>query len=118
MKNKSIFFIAVLMIIVPLAIWMQFKTNQRAKKNFALFNETEIDAVVASVEIAHHGTLMSLEDGREFIFYPITNQELNQSKKFNYTAEKGDKVHKAAYADTLYLFHADQKLAYTFKKFD
>lgn len=100
-----------------LIIYLSIDQDQRANSHFEAFYSAEIDSQIESVRIAYKGTGMKLSDGREFVFYPFTDQDLNEGNIFNYTAENGDKVIKKAYSDTLYLTKNDKKLAYTFKKF-
>lgn len=100
-----------------LIIYLSIDQDQRANSHFEAFYSAEIDSQIESVRIAYKGTGMKLSDGREFVFYPFTDQDLNEGNIFNYTAKNGDKVIKKAYSDTLYLTKNDKKLAYTFKKF-
>lgn len=100
-----------------LIIYLSIDQDQRANKHFESFYSAEIDSRIEAVGIAYKGTRMKLTDGREFVFYPFTDNRLNEGNIFNYTAEKEDRVVKKAYSDTLYLFKNDKKLAYIFKKF-
>ena len=102
---------------VLLIVYLSIDQDQRANTHFEAFYSAEIDSKIESVRIAYKGTGMKLSDGREFIFYPFTDENLNEGNIFNYTAENGDRVLKEAYSDTLYLVKENKKLAYTFKKF-
>jgi hypothetical protein len=115
MKNSLILALFAVVILVIIGIWMQSKAIDNGKKHFEEFNSAEINSQIQSIRIAYKGTEMSLVDGRKFVFYPFTNKELNEGKKFSYTAQKGDFVFKPAYSDTLFLVQGDKKLAYTFK---
>lgn len=101
---------------VILIIFLSIDQDQRANRHFEAFYLAEIDSQIESVRIAYKGG-MRLTDGREFVFYPFTDENLNEGNIFNYTAEKGDRVLKKAHADTLFLIKGREKLAYTFKKF-
>lgn len=115
---KKIIIIGVFLILgAILIIYLSIDQDRRANKHFELFYSAEIDSQIESVRIAYKGTGLKLRDGREFVFYPFTDTDLNEGNIFNYTAEKEDKVVKKAYSDTLYLIKNDKKLAYTFKKF-
>ncbi|WBL42315.1 hypothetical protein PBT90_16385 [Algoriphagus halophytocola] len=117
MKTLLIVGIFIIIILLPIGIWMQIKAKDRGLRHFETFYSAEIDSRIESIRIAFKGTGMKLSDGREFVFYPITDQVLNDGSIFNYTAEKKNRVIKKPYSDTMYLIKNDQKLAYTFKKF-
>lgn len=118
MKNLLILGLFMIVILVFVSIWMQGQSIDRGKKHFEEFNSAVIDTQIKSIRIAYKGTEMKLVDGREFVFYPFTDKDLNQGMKFGDTAEKGDYVFKSAFSDTLFLIHEDKKLAYTFQKND
>ncbi|SIT14322.1 hypothetical protein SAMN05421761_12113 [Belliella pelovolcani] len=117
MKHMVILGLILFVILIPVGIWMQNQAKNKGKKHFEVFNAADIDNRIESVRIAYKGTGMKLDDGREFIFYPLTDKRLNEGSIFNYTAESGDKVEKRAFSDTLYLYKGDKILMYTFTKF-
>jgi ethanolamine transporter EutH len=117
MKNLYIV-LSIVVVFVFVGIWIQSQAINNGKMHFNEFNSAVIDSQIHSIRIAYKGTGMKLVNGREFVFYPVTNKDLNEGKKFNSTAEKGDYVLKSAFSDTLFLFHGNKKLAYTFKKFN
>lgn len=96
---------------------MQIKSKEIGKKHFDVFNLAEIDTTIETVETAFKGTKIRLSDGRQFVFFPFTDEILNNSSIFNFTAQEGDRLKKRIGADTLYLIKADRTLLYTFKKF-
>lgn len=96
---------------------MQNRAKNQGVKHFEAFNAAEIDNRIESVRIAYKGTGMKLDDGREFVFFPLSDERLNESRIFNYSAEKGDRVEKKAFSDTLYLYQDGRRLKYTFTKF-
>jgi hypothetical protein len=108
----GVFALLILSILFSIGIFQE----KKARQNFHEFNSAVIDAQIKSIRIAYKGTGVRLMDGREFVFYPLTDKGLNEGKKFSYTAEEGDHVFKPAFYDTLFLIHGDKKLAYTFKK--
>ena len=116
MKNLIIIGVFVILILAPIGIWMQSQARNKGSVNFEEFNSALIDSQIKSIGTAYKGTGMMLMDGREFIFYPLTDKSLNEGKIFNFIAEEGDHVFKPAFSDTLFLVHGDKKLAYTFKK--
>ena len=97
---------------------MQIKTNERAKKNYEKFYSANIDSQIKSVKIANHGTMITLIDGESYIFYPYTDEDLNDRNKFNYTVKRGDQIIKPSNSDTLLLITSKGNLKYTFKKFN
>lgn len=117
MKNILFLGLLIIIVLIPIGIWMQTKSKERGKRNFKDFYSTEINSQIESVGIKNKGSGIKLSNGQEFVFYPFTDDNLNGGNLFNYTAEKGDKIIKHAYSDTLYLIQDDRKLAYTFKKF-
>ena len=73
---------------------MQIKSKEIGKKHFDVFNLAEIDTTIESVEIAFKGTKIRLSDGRQFVFFPFTDEILNNSSIFNFTAQEGDRLKK------------------------
>lgn len=118
MKNLWILGLLFFILLVLCAIWMQVQAKNKGKEYYIEFNSAEIDSQIKSTRIAYKGTGMLLIDGREFVFYPLTDKSLNEGKKFSYTAAEGDQVFKAAFSDTLFLIHDNKKLAYTFIKIE
>lgn len=112
------FSLALLVILLFLAVFMQFRARLKGKEFFDDFNNADIDNQIEFLRVAYKGTQVRLIDGREFVFYPITDDKLNDSKIFIYNAQRGDKVIKKAFSDTLYLQTKEGVYLYTFKKFD
>mgnify|MGYP001108002435 CR=1 FL=1 len=117
MKHTIIIGLILFVIIIPVGFWMQNQAKYKGKKHFEVFNAADIDNRIESVRIAFKGTGVILDDGREFIFYPITDNKLNKGSIFNYIAESGDTIKKRAFSDTIYLYKGDNILAYNFTKF-
>lgn len=116
-KNK---FLKVLIIgtLVVIAIWGIRYEKNTGSKNFKLFNESSIDGIINYVGVQHHGSAFGVfNDSITYIFYPYTNLELNSNQIFEYFAEVGDTIKKAAYSDTLYLYKDGNIYRYTFRKF-
>src|SRR5690554_5587887 len=118
MKNVKSVWVFGIFIFILIAIWMQIKTNERAKKDYEKFYSANIDSHIKSVKIANHGSMIMLIGGESYIFYPYTDVNLNDRNKFNYTAKMGDRVIKPSYSDTLLLITSKGNLKYTFKKFN
>jgi hypothetical protein len=116
MRTLLIFGFIVIVILFFVGVFMQVESIDKGKKHYEEFNSAVIDTKIQSIRVAYKGTGMKLKDGREFVFYPLTDKGLNEGKKFSHTAQEGDHVYKQAFSDTLFLIHGDKKLAYTFKK--
>jgi hypothetical protein len=86
--------IFIIILLVPIGIWMQIQGKERGRRYFETFYSAEIDSQIESVRIAYKGTGIKLTDGREFVFYPFTDNSLNEGNILNYTAEKEDRVVK------------------------
>ena len=119
MKSRMVVSCAVLIVLITsFGALMQFQARERGREFFKAFNSAEIETDIESVKVAYKGTEVKLVDGRVFVFFPITDKELNNGKKFNYTAEQGDRVIKKAQSDTLYLITKEGELKYTFQRFE
>jgi len=110
--------VLIIILLVPIGIWTQIKSKERGKKHFEVFYSAEINSQIETVRIAYKGSGIKLTDDREFVFYPLTDKNFNNGRIFNQTAEKGDKIIKRAYEDTLYLHTQDGVLKYAFQKFE
>ena len=117
MKKFMSFRVVSLLSLIGFGIWMQTNAVKKGNEHYEAFNSADIDNRIESVEIAFKGSSMKLNDGRHFVFYPYTDSRLNDQRIFNRTAEKGDRVKKRAFSDTLYLYKGNEVLAYTFKEF-
>lgn len=115
--KKTISLGSLVVLLLMTGIWMQYLAKEKGKQQFKDFFSSEINSQVGSVGIAYKGTALKLIDGREFIFYPITDKSLNDNKIFRLTAQRGDTVIKKRESDTLYLVQAGKKRAYTFEKY-
>lgn len=88
-------------------------------KDYKKFNQSCINGKIYSVDIRRRGVLLKIKnDSSTFVFYPYTDKELNGSQIFNYFAKPGDRVVKASYSDTLYLYKEANIYRYTFRKFE
>lgn len=115
LKFTILFFVFFL---ISLAIWQAQRSGKIAVEHFTQFYTTDIDGIILRNHTAHKGAYFQLEDGSEYVFYPRTNSELNNSRIFTYTAEKGDRVVKPAFSDTLRLIKDDMVLLYLFTKYE
>lgn len=89
--------------------------DNKEKNYYNQFNKSNLDNSILSVDEYARGVKLHFEN-TEVVFYPITN-DLNDNKIFLYTAQKGDKVLKKPYKDTLILEKKDGIiLKYTFTK--
>lgn len=116
-KENKVFIIAAVLVLAFSAIIQSYYSAEKAIEHFKKFNGDEISGTIKSVGIGYKGAKFTLEkQSQQYVFYPHTDEQLNGSRIFNYVANKGDSIHKAAYSDTLYLFHNKEVLKYTFQK--
>ncbi|WP_339750586.1 hypothetical protein [Algoriphagus aquimarinus] len=118
MKTFTKLMLLFFLFLIAIGVWMQIQAKEKGKKHFEEFNLADINTQIQSVRIAYKGTEMKLIDRRDFVFYPITDEYLNDGNIFSYTAAKGDYVQKSAFSDTLFLIKEDKKFAYLFVKFN
>ena len=119
MVTKSKFFIVTIFIfMILLCIYSQLISRKQGKEIFSDFYRADIDSYLESATIARKGTGIKLLDGRKFIFYPYKDEMLNRNSNFISTAEKGDKIIKKSYSDTLYLIKGNRSLRYLFNNFN
>lgn len=91
--------------------------NRKFENNFKTFYDNNLEGVLTYVDIKYKGVGFRLENNEQtYVFYPITNQDINDGKIFNYFAEPGDSIYKPAYSDTLFLFKNERVYRYTFQK--
>lgn len=116
-RKQVIFAISIFAIfLIYLFIGKNYMTR-KAELNFGVFNTVEIKGLLVYVNIVNKGVGFNIKnDSHTFVFYPLTDQNLNDSHIFNYFAKPGDSIFKAAYSDTLYLFKNDKVYRYTFQK--
>lgn len=119
MKHLLLFALLIFICLVPVAIWNQRNERRRGFQHFKKFNKANIEGVLLYVKLAYKGIAFRITgDTEEYVFYPYTNKELNNSSIFGYTATIGDSVIKPAYSDTLKLIKGNEVLKYTFAKFE
>ncbi|MEM6264136.1 MAG: hypothetical protein AAGI38_16595 [Bacteroidota bacterium] len=121
MKNYVILGVLTILFLIPVAIWDQRRSSQIAVEHVKKFNEERLSSLIQSVRTGYKGVILTFKGSdkeKEYVFYPYTNEELNKSKIFSHTAEKGDSIFKPAFSDTLVLFKNGEALKYTFRKFD
>ncbi|NLN25700.1 MAG: hypothetical protein GX163_08660 [Bacteroidetes bacterium] len=112
-----IIIISVVLALLFFSFLLQKNAESKAKEYFEIFNAAHLDNRIEEVDIAYKGVRIKLDDNREFIFFPYTDKTLNKANIFVYTAKKGDRIIKKAYADTIYLEKDNERLAYKFQKF-
>ena len=121
MKNSRKAKVALFIFFIGLIIFMVFHTinvKERGKKEFRQFYSSELDGVIVSMHASVGGVYFKLNNtNKEYNFVPLIGEE-NKNSTFYHTAEKGDRIVKPAYADTLTLITEDTVYKYTFEKFE
>lgn len=118
MKLKLISFTLIIILFLAFFIGIKYY-DSLIFKDYKKFNQSGINGKIYSIDIRRRGVLLKIKnDSSTFVFYPYTNQELNGSHIFNYFAKSGDRVVKASFSDTLYLYKEDKIYRYTFRKFE
>lgn len=116
MKKKYLILIGSLILFTILIIWNVNRNSKIGKAFFRDFDKANMVGVILQIERGYNGALFRLDnDTNEYVFYPYVDKDLNESRKFLYTAEKGDSIIKPAYSDTLILIKGNKVLKYKFK---
>lgn len=93
--------------------------KDREGQFFTRFDNANINGKLEYAKIGYHGSVFKIEGiEKEFVFYPYTNNELNDNKLFNNVAEKGDFIIKERHSDTLKLMKKNRAYLYKFRKFN
>lgn len=117
-RNIKIFW-GVFIIFAGLYMYIMEKYDKNRIKGFYNhFNETNINDIIIKVNNNIARGKEIIFDNKNVIFYPETSH-INNNNVFSSIAEKGDRVIKPAYSDTLILIKKNGEiLKYTFKKPD
>lgn len=114
--NKKI--LILLGIVVVIMLYFYYGGNymdNNERKNYNQFNKSAINNIILDLDEYARGIRLHFDSGK-FIFYPITSP-LNENNIFLFTAEKGDRILKKPFQDTLTLEKKDGTiLKYTFLK--
>lgn len=113
LKTKILFWVVFLVG----SILMRMNVHSKGKELLSQFIAANIDNKIESVDIVRKSTGIKLDDGREFVFAPISIGLEDSLRSFRYHAEKGDRILKKPYADTLYLIKGKSIYKYCFRKF-
>ena len=118
LKRTLIFFsIAIVIAFCYLKFFAIPYTDLQWKTNHKTFNEANIAGRIENIGIKNHGTSFKVQNALiEYVFYPYTNKQLNDSKVFGDLAEKGDSIIKPAFSDILVLIKKNKAYEYNFKK--
>lgn len=118
-KRKMIMIAFILVLVVTGYVYFGGSyTRDRGKQFYSTFNSSDLRGEIEKIYIAYKGVALKLnDDSTTYIFYPVTSQ-LNDNNIFDNVAEKGDKIIKPAYSDTLKLVKRDKIYLYTFQKIE
>jgi hypothetical protein len=119
-RSKLVVVIGVVLILIVVSyiyfggIYMRKQGNNL----YSTFNSSDLNGEIERVYVAYKGIAFKLtSDSSTYVFYPITGT-LNNNQIFNSFAEKGDRIIKPAYSDTLKLVKGDKVYLYTFQKIE
>lgn len=91
--------------------------DKNINKEYDQFFSSNLNGIVERVGIKHHGSFFTLQDNsKEYVFYPHTDKQLNNSTVFENFAERGDSILKPSQSDTLFLVKQGKVYKYTFEK--
>jgi len=114
---KRVYIGIIILIAASIYLFIALKIgSKRTVNSYNHFNSSNLNGELEYVEIKYHKSafkILGVDD--EFCFDPITS-ELNDNKKFLYTAQKGDIIIKKAFSDTLKLKKDDKIYQYKFRK--
>jgi hypothetical protein len=106
--------ISVLITLLKTSLYFQNKSDL---KLFQAFNRASLNGKLFSVSTEQKGTAIRVFGVQQkLIFYPRTDEKLNNGHFFTTFAEIGDSVKKARYNDTLFLIKDKVKYIYLFRK--
>jgi hypothetical protein len=111
---KILSFVLIAMIYLAIA---QIFGNRRNKKNYEIFNNSEIAGQIEQIGIKNRGVgFKIINDQTEYVFYPRISS-FNQNIIFDHFAMKGDSIVKHRFQDILILIKKGKLYSYTFQKF-
>jgi hypothetical protein len=111
MKSGVVFGgIAVLLLLI---VFQVIYFNKKDKEAFLQFYSAQIDGKLTAIDAGARGVSFTVNDVA-YRFKPYTSV-LNEKKIFHHLVEPGDRILKAAYSDTLFLFHRKKTYNYTFQ---
>ncbi|MFY0255837.1 hypothetical protein ACDQ55_17990 [Chitinophaga sp. 30R24] len=117
MAKRTLILILLAMIVVSAILYQSIKVKKRAKRNFDLFYEADLDGKISDMTVSVGVVYFKLDKSdKKYGFIPITN-ELNNNMPFFNTARIGDYIMKPIKSDTLKLIKGDNIYLYTFRKF-
>lgn len=117
--GKLILVIFTTMMVLVYLLTGRHYLERNFENNFKAFNKNNLEGVLTHVDIRYKGVGFKVDNNiHTYIFYPITDEKLNDGRIFNYFAEPGDSIYKPAYSDTLFLFKNGKAYRYTFQKPD
>lgn len=120
LKNRRLKKVHIVVLSIVIAVVFivlnTFRVNERKKKNFKLFNNSELRGTITYVRSSSQGSEFRLANSENlYSFLPVTNS-LNNNTSFNTIAKKGDSIFKPGNSDTLTLIKGNRRYLYTFYK--
>lgn len=115
--SRKVFFLACTSLIFVLyVVFGSYYTDKIAATSFNNFYNTNLTGKLSFISIKYKGVAIRVEKNPEqYVFYPFTDDNLNEGKHFHLFAELGDYVNKPANSDTLFLIKNSKTYKYTFK---
>jgi hypothetical protein len=100
--------------------FLQYLCNKQMQKDFInenkMFYKSNLEGLIEVISIENHGTSLKLRNDKyEYIFYPMTDDRLNDGHIFMDFARPGDSVRKPPFSDTLFLIKKGKTFKYEFR---
>jgi hypothetical protein len=93
-----------ILILIPLMYFGSRHNYSNGKSNYQKFYEDSIAGELTYIGIKNHGVEIRLKNSSDaHVFYPLSDEVLNDGQIFQNFAEKGDFVSKKSSTDTLLL---------------
>jgi hypothetical protein len=105
--------------VLLLSLWYYWGKvmDKNISKEYDQFFNSNLNGIIEKVSIKYHGSSFSLKgNNKEYVFYPYTDERLNNGKVFENFANKGDSILKPSQSDTLILVKQTKVYKYTFHK--
>ncbi len=112
-RTWRILFVVFALLLILFAVFHAKNVHKKGGKRFDRFYSSNIQG---QLDCNPEGSVSGVKlcvDNEEYYFQTYTS-ETNKNQIFNYLAESGDVVEKAAFSDTLFLVKDGERYAYTF----
>ena len=115
-KTRVIFIIIAVAICIIYMIIIRPIENKQYINSYNRFNSVNISGEIVEVDIKRKSSAFRIEKSDSFYIFVPHSVKSNNNRSFLSIASRGDSVYKAAYSDTLKLFHNGDVYLYTFHK--